>query len=65
MAQEQLSGHVPVGSSAGDEARDLEFLGGERLERGGIPLAERLAGRAQLGARSFGPGCGPEPVELA
>jgi hypothetical protein len=62
-AEEELRRDLPVRRALADEARDLELLRRELVSRAGIPLARRLAARAELAARAFLPRDGAEALE--
>ena len=55
-AEEQLCRDLLVGQPAGDQPSYLQFLRGQLLDRGDIPLARGLPGRPQLRLGPFGPG---------
>ena len=61
--EKQLGGDLLVGEPLCDEAGDLQLLWRQLIDRARVALARRLAGGAQLGARSLGPGLGSEALE--
>src|SRR3954468_8827699 len=65
LAEEQLRRDFPVGGTACDEARDLDLLRRQLVDRARIPLARRLAAGPQLTARTLGPWRRPNALELA
>src|SRR3954451_22429221 len=64
LAEEQLRRDFPVGGTACDEARDLDLLRRQLVDRARIPLARRLAAGAKLTARTLGPWRRPNALEL-
>src|SRR5215471_10287447 len=62
-ADKQLPGDLPVGRPAGGQPGDLQLLGGELGERGGVAAAGGLAAGAQLGPGAAGPPGGAELLE--
>src|SRR5215470_10883560 len=54
-ADEKLSRDLPVGRPGGGQPSDLQLLGGELGERGGIPAPGGLAAGAQFGPGAAGP----------
>lgn len=62
-ADEQLRRHLAVRHSLRNHGGDLQFLRGQARSLGGLPLADRLAGRPQLLADPLSPRPGAEVVE--
>jgi hypothetical protein len=62
-AEEELRSRFFVRSAAGDDARDLQFLGCQLVDRARVTFARRLAASTELGAGALGPGRCPQLFE--
>jgi hypothetical protein len=62
-AKEELRGRLLVRSASRDNARDLQLLRGQLVDRARVTFARGLAASTKLGAGTLGPGRCPQLFE--